>query len=109
MFDGCIPFANIIAPDWSPDSFTGLPRIFCHFDRQRTPFDAMVLETLETRQRIPGVELVDRIGLRSLSHFPQDLKLHMKMKRAQRRFDQEVAKRIRELEKGLKDSSKCEP
>ncbi|MEX2106274.1 MAG: hypothetical protein WD810_05190 [Solirubrobacterales bacterium] len=96
---GRIPFASIIAADWSPDSFTGLPRIFCHFDRHRTPYEALVVETLETGQRIPGVELVDRIGLRSVSHMPGDLRLHMKMKRVQRRFDREGAQRVREGER----------
>lgn len=94
---GRIPFASIIAADWDPDPFTGLPRIFCHFDHQRTPYEAVLVETLGTRQRVPGVELVDRFGLRSLRHFPEDFKLHMKMKREQRRFDQEGAKRIRGL------------
>lgn len=97
---GRIPFASIIAPDWSPDPFTGLPRIFCHFDRRHMPYEAVVLDTLGTRQRVPGVELVDRIGLRSLIHFPGDLNLHLKMKHAQRRFDQGVAKRIREQRGG---------
>jgi hypothetical protein len=96
---GRIPFASIIAADWSPDSFTGLPRIFCHFDRHRTPYEAVVVETLETGQRIPGVELVDRIGPRSVSHMPGDLRLHMKMKRVQRRFDREGAQRVREGER----------
>jgi hypothetical protein len=96
---GRIPFASIIAADWSPDSFTGLPRIFCHFDRHHTPYEAVVLDTLETRQRIPGVELVDRIGLRSLRHLPGDLRLHMKAKRAQRRFKREGATRVRENER----------
>jgi hypothetical protein len=95
---GRIPFASIIAADWSPDSFTGLPRIFCHFDRHHTPYEAVLLETLESKELVPGVELVDRYGLRSVSHFPRDLKLHIKMKRAQSRFDQEGAKRIRVLD-----------
>jgi hypothetical protein len=95
---GRIPFANIIAADWSPDPFTGLPRIFCHFDRHHTPYEAVVVETLETRQRVPGVELVDRIGLRSVGHLPGDFRLHMKMKRAQRRFEREGVQSVRESE-----------
>ena len=95
---GRIPFANIIAADWRPDSFTGLPRIFCHFDHQGTPYEAVAVETLGTRQRVPGVELVDRLGLRSLRHLPGDFKLHMKMKREQRRFVQDGAKRIRDID-----------
>lgn len=96
---GRIPFSSIIAADWSPDSYTGLPRIFCHFDRRHTPYEAVLLDTLETGRRVVGVELVDRNGLRSVIRFPRDLKLHPKANRMQRRFDQEAAKRIRELDR----------
>lgn len=96
---GRIPFTSIIAADWGPDPFTGLPRIFCHFDRHHTPYEAVVVETLETRQRLPGIELVDRIRLRSVRHLPGDLRLHMEAKRAQRRFDREGANRVREDER----------
>lgn len=97
---GRIPFSSVIASDWSADSFTGLPRIFCHFDHHHSPYEAIVLKTMKTGQRVPGVELVDRIRLRSVSSLPGDLRLHIKIKRAQRRFDQEVATRIREVGRG---------